>query len=160
MTEPRKKTLRDLAKEKTRQAVIDSATQQFAEKGYVGATIRDIAKGCGMSTGAVFANFQDKAALYEEIHGHQPIMPEHGALAVHLLRALTINLKLDPLHITETDSVQEAFLRLRDAADVVLSLTRYPPLPARTVEGEDLQDVMLWAIASKPIEPEAPSHEA
>ncbi|MDO9587442.1 MAG: TetR/AcrR family transcriptional regulator, partial [Brevundimonas sp.] len=30
-------------------------------------TIRDIAKGAGMSTGAVFANFQDKAELFEAV---------------------------------------------------------------------------------------------
>ncbi|HZV85549.1 MAG TPA: TetR/AcrR family transcriptional regulator [Brevundimonas sp.] len=58
---------RQAAKVRTRQKVLDSARQLFAERGYEPATIRDIAKGAGMSTGAVFANFQDKAELFEAV---------------------------------------------------------------------------------------------
>jgi len=56
---------RQAAKIRTRQKVLDAARTLFAERGYDAATIRDIAKGAGMSTGAVFANFQDKAELFE-----------------------------------------------------------------------------------------------
>ena len=56
---------RQAAKIRTRQKVLDAARALFAERGYDAATIRDIAKGAGMSTGAVFANFQDKAELFE-----------------------------------------------------------------------------------------------
>jgi len=58
---------RQVAKERTRQKVLDAARGLFAERGYEPATIRDIAKGAGMSTGAVFANFQDKAELFEAV---------------------------------------------------------------------------------------------
>lgn len=58
---------RQAAKVRTRQKVLDAARQLFAERGYEPATIRDIAKGAGMSTGAVFANFQDKAELFEAV---------------------------------------------------------------------------------------------
>ena len=58
---------RQAAKIRTRQKVLDAARQLFAERGYEPATIRDIAKGAGMSTGAVFANFQDKAELFEAV---------------------------------------------------------------------------------------------
>jgi AcrR family transcriptional regulator len=58
---------RQAAKVRTRQKVLDAARQLFAERGYEPATIRDIAKGAGMSTGAVFANFQDKAELFETV---------------------------------------------------------------------------------------------
>ena len=58
---------RQTAKVRTRQKVLDAARQLFAERGYEPATIRDIAKGAGMSTGAVFANFQDKAELFEAV---------------------------------------------------------------------------------------------
>ena len=47
--------------------MLDAARGLFAERGYDAATIRDIAKGAGMSTGAVFANFQDKAELFEAV---------------------------------------------------------------------------------------------
>lgn len=58
---------RQSAKVRTRQKVLDAARQLFGERGYEPATIRDIAKGAGMSTGAVFANFQDKAELFEAV---------------------------------------------------------------------------------------------
>ena len=58
---------RQAAKVRTRQKVLDAARQLFAERGYEPATIRDIARGAGMSTGAVFANFQDKAELFEAV---------------------------------------------------------------------------------------------
>ncbi|MGA0544561.1 TetR/AcrR family transcriptional regulator [Brevundimonas sp. VNH65] len=58
---------RQAAKVRTRQKVLDAARDLFAERGYDPATIRDIAKGAGMSTGAVFANFQDKAELFETV---------------------------------------------------------------------------------------------
>lgn len=58
---------RQAAKIRTRQKVLEAARSLFAERGYEPATIRDIAKGAGMSTGAVFANFQDKAELFEAV---------------------------------------------------------------------------------------------
>src|SRR5271167_4056263 len=58
---------RTLAKLRTREKIVAAATALFAERGYEGATIRDIAKAAGMSTGAVFASFTDKADLFTDI---------------------------------------------------------------------------------------------
>lgn len=58
---------RQAAKVRTRHKVMAAARALFAERGYEPATIRDIAKGAGMSTGAVFANFQDKAELFDAV---------------------------------------------------------------------------------------------
>lgn len=58
---------RALAKQRTREKVLAAARRLFAERGYEGATIRDIARAAGMSTGAVFASFTDKADLFGEI---------------------------------------------------------------------------------------------
>jgi AcrR family transcriptional regulator len=60
-------TRRALAKQQTRNRVIAAARKLFGEHGYEGATIRDIAAAAQMSTGAVFANFADKADLFREI---------------------------------------------------------------------------------------------
>lgn len=60
-------TRRALAKQQTRLKVLAAARRLFSESGYEGATIRDIAAEAGMSTGAVFANFTDKADLFREI---------------------------------------------------------------------------------------------
>jgi Transcriptional regulator len=59
--------LRQVAKIKTRGKVMDAARALFSDRGYEAATIRDIAREAGMSTGAVFANFQDKAELFEAV---------------------------------------------------------------------------------------------
>jgi AcrR family transcriptional regulator len=58
---------RALAKQRTREKILAAATELFAARGYEGATIRDIAKAAGMSTGAVFASFTDKSDLFGEI---------------------------------------------------------------------------------------------
>ena len=58
---------RALAKQRTREKIVGAAKMLFAEPGYEGATIRDIAKAAGMSTGAVFASFTDKADLFTDI---------------------------------------------------------------------------------------------
>lgn len=60
-------TRRALAKQQTRAKVLAAARRLFSEYGYEGATIRDIAAAAGMSTGAVFANFDDKSDLFLEI---------------------------------------------------------------------------------------------
>ena len=66
--EPAEKTnQRAQAKQRTRDKVLAAAKALFAERGYEGSTIRDIAKAAGMSTGAVFASFTDKSDLFTEI---------------------------------------------------------------------------------------------
>ena len=58
---------RSLAKLKTRRKGRDAARQLFMERGYDEATIRDIASAAGLSTGAVFASFVDKADLFKQV---------------------------------------------------------------------------------------------
>jgi AcrR family transcriptional regulator len=66
---------RALAKQRTREKILAAAKALFAQRGYEGATIRDIAGAAGMSTGAVFASFTDKSDLFIEI-----AETENGAL--------------------------------------------------------------------------------
>lgn len=87
--EPVRLNLRQKAKAATRQKVLTAAENLFETVGYKAATIRQIAKDAGMSTGAVFANFEDKDDLYLTIHGHAALTPEQGLrLAVALRRAM------------------------------------------------------------------------
>ncbi|MGA0602684.1 TetR/AcrR family transcriptional regulator [Caulobacter sp. KR2-114] len=69
LAQVRRPTQRALAKQRTREKILASAKSLFTEKGYEGATIRDIAAAAGMSTGAVFASFTDKSDLFNEIIG-------------------------------------------------------------------------------------------
>lgn len=52
------------SKERNRQKILESATQLFRERGFEAATLRDIARGAGLSTGALFANFSDKTEIF------------------------------------------------------------------------------------------------
>ena len=64
---PQPMTRRALAKQLTRAKLLEAAREMFAERGYEAATVRDIAAAAGLSTGAVFASFTDKADLFNEV---------------------------------------------------------------------------------------------
>lgn len=76
------------SKAATRAKVVSAAAKLFTDVGYEKATIRDIAKSAKMSTGAVFANFEDKAALYTASQGHAPVTTEQGLELFMLMRDL------------------------------------------------------------------------
>jgi AcrR family transcriptional regulator len=80
--EARPLTRRALAKLRTRQVVMDAAKRLFTTRGYEAATVRDIASEAGMSTGAVFANFADKADLFNEV-----IVSDYEGLAQRMRQA-------------------------------------------------------------------------
>jgi AcrR family transcriptional regulator len=49
--------------DQTRERLVDAAAKVFAERGYEGATIADIAREAGLSTGAIYAHYRSKAEL-------------------------------------------------------------------------------------------------
>lgn len=59
--------VRAAGKARSRRKLLEAAKQLFMERGYHGATVRDIASAAGLSTGAVFASFSDKADLFNEV---------------------------------------------------------------------------------------------
>jgi AcrR family transcriptional regulator len=59
--------LRDVQKAETRERVVEAARALFQEKGYEGATIRDIARRAEVAPGSVFTTFETKADLLQEI---------------------------------------------------------------------------------------------
>jgi AcrR family transcriptional regulator len=63
----RRRLTRAEAKAQTRQRLLDSAARVFAEKGFGGATLEEIAEAAGYSTGAMYANFGGKEQLFMEV---------------------------------------------------------------------------------------------
>jgi AcrR family transcriptional regulator len=59
--------VRAAGKARSRRNLIEAGRRLFMERGYEGATVRDIAAAAGLSTGAVFASFADKAELFNEV---------------------------------------------------------------------------------------------
>jgi AcrR family transcriptional regulator len=50
-----------------RSAIVDAAVTLFAERGFRGATTRELAAACGVSEPVLYDHFSTKAALYEAI---------------------------------------------------------------------------------------------
>ncbi len=63
----RKRLTRAEAKEQTRQRLLESAARAFADKGFGGASLEEIAESAGYSTGALYANFANKEQLFMEV---------------------------------------------------------------------------------------------
>jgi AcrR family transcriptional regulator len=73
--------VRQQGKARSRQRLLDAARRLFMERGYEAATVRDIAAAAGLSTGAVFASFSDKADLFRQV------MDVDGRAEVDAMRA-------------------------------------------------------------------------
>jgi AcrR family transcriptional regulator len=51
----------------TRDRLLQAAAEVFAERGYEGAAVSDIARRAGFTTGAIYSRFRDKAELLLEV---------------------------------------------------------------------------------------------
>jgi AcrR family transcriptional regulator len=86
-------SMQEKARAVRRQHVLDAATAVFAEKGFRGATIRDVSLAAGVSDGTIYNLFDNKAALLGAILAGAspppPLPPGDGAAAPlpDLLRA-------------------------------------------------------------------------
>ncbi|MCB0116919.1 MAG: helix-turn-helix domain-containing protein [Caldilineaceae bacterium] len=61
--------------DRTRAALIDSAYEQFTQRGYHGASMRAIAEGAGLAVGGIYNHFASKDAVFEAvIIAHHPLM--------------------------------------------------------------------------------------
>jgi AcrR family transcriptional regulator len=63
----RRRLTRSEAKARTRQQLLDAAARTFAQKGYGGASVEEIAESAGYSTGALYSNFASKEQLFLEL---------------------------------------------------------------------------------------------
>ncbi len=68
------------SKERNRLKILESATQLFRERGFEAATLRDIARAAGLSTGALFANFADKTEIF------LTVIEEENARVIRVMR--------------------------------------------------------------------------
>src|SRR5213079_3524833 len=65
---PRAATARSPEAPSTRDAILDAAERRFAERGFAGVSMREIAAGAGLKNQAsLYHHFRDKRALYEAV---------------------------------------------------------------------------------------------
>jgi AcrR family transcriptional regulator len=64
---PEVKSRRELYSEATKAALLDEAATLFAERGYVGTSLEDVASASQVTRGAVYHHFAGKQALFEAV---------------------------------------------------------------------------------------------
>lgn len=91
MTEPTRMTRREVAKAATRAKLLAGARELWAAPGsYEAIGIRDIADHIGMSTGAVFSNWESKADLWREAMGYEPPVDGPAVRAALIAQSMQI----------------------------------------------------------------------
>ena len=63
----RRQTLRDQQKQRTRRTLLESAKEQFVERGYAAVTIDDVATGAGCSRATFYLHFAGKREVLQKI---------------------------------------------------------------------------------------------
>jgi AcrR family transcriptional regulator len=61
------KSRREMYSDATRAALLDEATRLFAERGFAGTSLEDVASACQVTRGAVYHHFAGKQALFEAV---------------------------------------------------------------------------------------------
>lgn len=67
----------------TRERILDEAEMLFADRGFAGTSVRDIASGTGLTPASLYNHFPSKDALYRAVlaRGVQPLIERLGELA-------------------------------------------------------------------------------
>lgn len=74
----------------TRKKLLDSAKQEFLEKGYMKASLRTICKNAGVTTGALYFFFQDKEDLLKQLV-EEPLQGLVSIIKSHLSEELNMD---------------------------------------------------------------------
>ena len=72
----------------TIEKLLMSAKKEFIEKGYMKASLRNICKDAGVTTGALYFFFQDKEDLFAKVVG-RPLQELRNVLNSHMLEEIS-----------------------------------------------------------------------
>lgn len=108
-----------------RERLVEAAVQEFGEQGYDRTRVQDIARRAGLSTGAIYGNFRNKAELLAEAVDHGLAAASHrlgqalssGAQPADVLALIVTDLS-DPRQQTWAPLVSEALTAARRDAEV------------------------------------------
>src|ERR1700744_5339450 len=78
----RQRLTREQSKDQTRQRLLDAAQTIFMKKGFVAASVEDIAGAAGYTRGAFYSNFRSKSELFLELlrRDHETMQAELQAI--------------------------------------------------------------------------------
>ena len=95
----------------TRKKLIDSAKKEFIEKGYMKASLRNICKDAGLTTGAMYFFFQDKEELFESIVGG-PLLELENTIKAHFSMEAMMGENINSLTPQDLEDDYEAALSI------------------------------------------------
>lgn len=126
-------TSRDAKRARTAQRILEAARQEFATRGFEGATIRGIAAAAGVDASLVMQHYGSKGALFNA--AVQLPANNNTVAAEHLLEVLTVRLgELPP----ETSALVRSMLTVPEAADAMRAyLDERVDNLARSLDGDD-----------------------
>ncbi|MDF1856435.1 TetR/AcrR family transcriptional regulator [Pseudooceanicola sp.] len=67
MTQPAPPATTKMPSDQRKAQIIDAATQLFANSGYAGTSLRDVAQQCGMTKAALYYHYPDKESLLKSV---------------------------------------------------------------------------------------------
>jgi AcrR family transcriptional regulator len=126
-------TSRDAKRARTAQRILDAARQEFATRGFDGATIRGIAAAAGVDASLVMQHYGSKGALFNA--AVQLPANDSNSAAEHLLDVLTVRMgELPP----ETSALVQSMLTVPEAAAAMRAyLDERVDNLARSLDGDD-----------------------
>jgi AcrR family transcriptional regulator len=91
---PRKRLTREERRALTRSEILDAAERIFPRRGYRLASVEEVAEEAGLTTGAVYSNFESKADLYLALN--ERLMERHaGEVEKVIARGATPEAKIE-----------------------------------------------------------------
>ncbi len=103
----------------TQKAIMDAGKQEFLEKGYKDANLRDIAARAGVTTGAIYGCFADKQALFSRLV--EPVASDFAASFAETLDQFTgmpEQEQIDMMHRYSDNALSEFFDYVYEHFDV------------------------------------------
>lgn len=138
--------------QRTRRAILDAALDLFAEKGYFGTSLRDVARAVGVRESALYNYFDSKDALFEALLADQQASKQErlAPLADAPIpdgRALLEQMAIDALEGFVTDRERQ-FFRIAMSDGIRLAKEGRINLYERMASGrEQLHDLLRRLIA-------------
>lgn len=105
-------------KDEVRNKILEEALKEFREKGYQGASIRNIAKNSNTSTGNIYKYFSSKESLYQSL-----VEPVYDQLMNYILQFQKIecNEKTEDIFYQLMEKIMEIFNRNNKELSILLN---------------------------------------
>lgn len=112
----------------TREKILDAALRRFSEKGYLGATTREIAQEAGVAEVTLFRHFSSKEALFEAVLSTHTFLPA--------LKEIIPSIQEKPIEEALIMIAQKYLLTLdrrRDFIKIMLTQSHFFPEKVHTI---------------------------